>query len=44
MLDLKCNSNMINETPSDFKCSACGLEDESQLHVMQCDILTKAKK
>ena len=34
MLELKCY--MKNENLNDCKCSACGLEDENQMHLMQC--------
>ena len=37
MLELKCN--MKNDNFKDLKCSACGREEESQMHLMQCEKL-----
>ena len=37
MLEVKCK--MKNENLKDLKCSACGKEDESQMHLMQCQNL-----
>ena len=39
MLELKCN--MKNSNLKDLKCSACGLEEESQMHLMQCEKLNR---
>ena len=39
MLDLKCN--MKNDHLKDLKCSACGLEEETQMHILQCEIINQ---
>ena len=39
MLDLKCN--MKNDHLKDLKCSACGLEEETQMHILQCKIINQ---
>ena len=39
MLEVKCN--MKNDHLQDLKCSACGLEDETQMHLLQCEILNQ---
>ena len=39
MLDLKCNFKNYNLIH--LKCSACGLIDENQMHLMQCPMLNQ---
>ena len=39
MLDVKCN--MKSENLKDLKCTACGKEDENQMHLLQCESLNQ---